>query len=231
MHTLQSRKDGFKLTLPDDFLVDEIKEKYSTVLVKNKHFVYRPIDFLNETIQRVEVFGFNNAAFEQHQQTSGYPLRNPNRVLENVFPHGGASFQYRNSLSPVALTDKTLNIEFRHTLGYVNYMMMVENFMYLYTRDTRSDKLFDHIDVDIINQIGEVYAKIRLQDPVVNAMDMLSFDYTQPVAQSGTFKVEFKYSNFDYEFITEKVETSTVIFDQSELTESQLSNNPIDVYL
>ena len=29
MHTLQSKKDGFRLLLPDDFLVEEIKEKYS----------------------------------------------------------------------------------------------------------------------------------------------------------------------------------------------------------
>ena len=33
-------------------------------------------------------------------------------------------------------------------------------------------------------------------------MDMLSLDYTQPVAQSQSFKVEFKYSNFDFEFIS-----------------------------
>ena len=30
---------------------------------------------------------------------------------------------------------------------------------------------------------------------------MLDFDYTQPIAQAGTFKIEFKYSNFDYQFI------------------------------
>ena len=205
MHTLQSKKDGFRLLLPDDFLVEEIKEKYSIILQKNKHFVYRPIDFLNETIQKVEVFGFNNAAVEQSQQTSGYPLRNPNRIEPNMFPIGGTTFQYRNSISPIALTDRTLNIEFRHTLGYINYMMILENFMYLYTRDTRSDKLFQHIYIDIINQIGEIYATIRIDDPIINGMDMLSFDYSQPVAQSGTFKIEIKYSNFDYEFKTESL--------------------------
>ena len=205
MHTLQSKRDGFRLLLPDDFLVEEIKEKYSIILQKNKHFVYRPIDFLNETIQKVEVFGFNNAAVEQSQQTSGYPIRNPNRIEANMFPIGGSSFQYRNTISPIALTDRTLNIEFRHTLGYINYMMILENFMYLYTRDTRSDKLFQHIYIDIINQIGEIYATIRIDDPIINAMDMLSFDYSQPVAQSGTFKIEIKYSNFDYEFKTESL--------------------------
>ena len=49
MFTLQGRRDGFKLVLPDNFLVDEIKEKYSFILQKNKHFITRPIDFLNET--------------------------------------------------------------------------------------------------------------------------------------------------------------------------------------
>ena len=205
MHKLQSKKDGFRLLLPDDFLVDEIKEKYSIILQKNKHFVYRPIDFLNETIQKVEVFGFNNAAVEQSQQTSGYPLRNPTRIEPNMFPIGGTEFQYRNTISPIALTDRTLNIEFRHTLGYINYMMILENFMYLYTRDTRSDKMFQHIYIDIINQIGEIYATIRIDDPIINGMDMLSFDYSQPVAQSGTFKIEIKYSNFDYEFKTESL--------------------------
>lgn len=229
MHTLQSKKDGFRLMLPDDFLVDEIKEKYSIILQKNKHFVYRPIDFLNETIQKVEVFGFTNAAFEQQQQTSGHPIRNLDRYQENKFAHGGGSFQYRNVISPVALTDKTLNIEFRHTLGYVNYMMMVENFIYLYTRDTRSDKMFDHIDVDIINHRGEIYAKLRLENPIINGMDMLSFDYSQPVAQSGTFKVEFKYSNFDYQFITEQHETSSVVFDG--VFNPEPETLPEDVYL
>ena len=32
-------------------------------------------------------------------------------------------------------------------------------------------------------------------------MDMLDFDFTQPIAQSQTFQVVFKYSNFDFQFI------------------------------
>jgi hypothetical protein len=195
--------------------------------MKNKHFVHKPIDFLNETIQKVQVFGFTNAAFEQSQQTSGFPIRNGNRIQQNAFPMGGATFQYRNPISPIALTDRTLNIDFRHTLGFVNYMMMFENFIYLYTRDTRSDKMFDHIDVDIINQVGEIYAKIRLEDPIINGMDMLDFDYTQPVAQSGTFRVEFKYSNFDYIFISEQLQSSASV--NGNIVAS--SDLPEDIYL
>lgn len=210
MFALQSRKDSFKLTLPDDFLVDEVKEKYANVLQKSKQYVYRPIDFINETIQKVQVFGFSNAAFEQQQPTSAYPLRNVDRRAQNEFLTGSNAFQYRNTVPPIALTDKTLNIEFRHTLGYLNYMMLMENFIYLYTKDTRSDKMFDNINLELFNQIGEVYAKIQFQCPVINGMDMLDFDYTQPIAQSGTFKLEIKYSNFDYQFITEETAASSV---------------------
>lgn len=232
MFTLQGRKDGFKLTLPDDFLVDEVKEKYSFILKKSKQFVYKPVDFLNETIQKVQVFGFSNAAFEQQQATRGVPLRNPNRVNENRRLTGNTAFQYRNSIPAIALTDKTLNIDFRHTLGYINYMMLVENFIYLYTKDTCSDKLTSHINLEIFNQIGEVYAKIQFIDPVINAMDMLDFDYTQPVAQSSTFKVEMKYSNFDYQFITETQKLSAVDVALLHLDEhTENSNIPDDVYV
>lgn len=198
MFTIQSRKDGFKLTLPDNFLVPEVIEKYTPILREKKGYVVRPIDFLNETIQRIDVFGFTDASWEQSQPTSGNPVRNPYRIDQNNRLTGGSTFQYRNFKSPIALTDRTLNIEFRHTLGYLNYVMIMENFIYLYCKDTPSNKLFDNINIELMNHRGELYSKIVLMDPVINSMDMLSFDYTQPVAQSGTFKVEFKYSNFDY---------------------------------
>lgn len=230
MFTLQGKKDGFKLTLPDDFLVDEINEKYTFILQKNKQFITKPIDFLNETIQKVQVFGFTNAAFEQQQPTRAYPLRNPNRIEQNALLTGSNAFQYRNSIPPIALTDKTLNIEFRHTLGYLNYMMLMENFIYIYTKDTRSDKMFDFINLELFNQIGEIYAKIQFQDPVINGMDMLDFDFAQPVAQSGTFKLEIKYGNFDYQFITEQPNVSSV---EISLDDKTNHNKPLsdDIYI
>ena len=204
MFTLPSRRDSFKVIIPDEFLLPEIVEKYSPIIQRARGYVCRPIDFINETIQKVQVFGFSNAAFEQNQPTGGRPLRRMDRLEENNRLTGGAVFNYRNVVSPIALTDKTLNIEFRHTLGYLNYLMMMENFIYLYCKDTPSNRLLTHINIDLFNQKGEIYAQLVLMDPVINSMDMLDFDYTQPIAQSGTFKVEFKYSNFDYVFITEE---------------------------
>ena len=123
---------------------------------------------------------------------------------------------YRSETTPIALVDKTLNIEFRHTLGYLNYMMLFENFWYQYTRDRKYSELTRQFNIDILDELGSIYSRIVLYDPLVNGMDMLDFDYTQPIAQSQTFKMEFKYSNFDYQFIeVQDAEKTSELYIQS----------------
>ena len=82
----------------------------------------------------------------------------------------------------------------------MNYFLLFENFFYLYARDTTNQKLINKFTIDIINETGCIYCKLHLYYPVINGMDMLDFDYTQPIANSQTFKVEFKYSNVNFTF-------------------------------
>ena len=172
------------------------------ILKSKKGIFIRPIDYLNESIQRVQVLGFNNASYLQQQPRVGTkPAINPERVQENEFLHPATEEAYRAPTAPTGLSDKTLNIEFRHELGYLNYLMIYENFWYMYSRDMQWSDMMHNLSVDIFNEIGEVYCKINLIDPIMNGMDMLDFDFTQPVAQSQSFKVEFKYSDFDFSFI------------------------------
>ena len=146
--------------------------------------------------------GFNGGTISQQQSSRGEkPLFNKERQKENNFMYPSTDFNYRSEVSPIALTDRTMNVEFRHTLGYLNYFMLFENFWYLFSRDTKTSDINDYFSVDILNEMGSVYSRIMIYHPLINAMDMLSFDYTQPVAQAGSFKIEFKYSNFDFEFI------------------------------
>ena len=85
---------------------------------------------------------------------------------------------------------------------------MFENFFWQYSRDTKYQNLPEQFTIDIFNQLGEVYSRIVLYDPVIDSMDMLDLNYNQPIAQSQTFLVTFKYSNLDYQFIgIEKEET------------------------
>ena len=204
MFTLRGRQDKFRLNFPKEFIVPEIEEKYSKIL-KDKHsFIYTPIDFLNETIQRVEVLGFNEATVEQLQPGRGTYTNIDGRQAQNRFMHTTSGVNYRSEVNPINLIDKTLNVEFRHTLGFVNYFMMFENFFYLYSRDTRYEDMIPNLFIDIMDNTGNIYSRIEIIQPIISGIDMLSLDFTQPVAQSQTFKVEFKYSNLDYQFISDE---------------------------
>ena len=132
MFTLKSRKDGFRLLLPKEFLCEEIVDKYAQILQNQKSFILSPIAFLNETIQKVQVLGFNAGTVQQQQTSRGESISgNPNRFAQNRFLHTTSDHAYRSEVNPLQLIDKTLNITFKHTLGYVNYFMIFEIFIEL----------------------------------------------------------------------------------------------------
>ena len=201
MFTLRGRQDGFRLLFPKEFLVPEIEEKYTKILAEKHGYYLTPIDFINESIQKVNVLGFQNATVQQQQSSRGEPTIDPSRVEQNKFLYAATDYNYRNGVSPISLTDRTFNVTFRHSLGYLNYFILFENFWYQFSRDMKYDDLMQRLSIDIINEKGSIYSRIVLFYPLINSMDMLEFDYSQPVAQSQTFNVEFKYSDFDFEFI------------------------------
>ena len=213
MFGLKGRQDGFRLLLPKEFLVPEVEEKYAGILKEKLGYFDSPIDFLNETIQKVNVLGFQDGTMTQDQPVKGAePTMKQNRIKQNQFQYAGSQFNYRSGVPPIQLTDKTFNITFRHTLGYLNYFMLFENFWYLFSRDMNYDDMPQRFTIDLFNELGSIYSRVSLFYPMINSMDMLEFDYTQPVAQSQTFTIEFKYSNFDFEFIS--IDELTTEFDR-----------------
>ena len=201
MFGLKASQDGFRLLFPKEFLVPQVEEKYTKILADKHGYYLTPIDFINESIQKVNVLGFQNATVQQQQSSRGEPTIDPNRVEQNKFLYAATDYNYRNGVSPISLTDRTFNVTFKHSLGYLNYFILFENFWYQFARDMKYDDLMQRLSIDIINEKGSIYSRIVLFYPLINSMDMLEFDYSQPVAQSQTFNVEFKYSDFDFEFI------------------------------
>jgi len=201
MFTLKGRQDGFRFLLPDEFIPNELNEKYTKLLTDAHSFITKPIDFINESMQKVQVFGFNDATIAQQQPRRGEPIMYPTRIAENNFMHTAVDFNYRSVSNPESLVDMTLNVTFRHTLGYINYMLMFESFFYQYSRDMKYKDLPYQFNIDLFGERGQIYSRIILMNPLISGMDMLDFDYTQPVANSQTFNVIWKYSNFDYQFI------------------------------
>jgi hypothetical protein len=207
MFSLKSRQDQWRLLFPKEFLTDEIQEKYTKVLRSKRSFYTSPFDFLNETIQSIQVLGFQNATIQQ-QQTARGTSPNPDRKWQNNFLHTSGDYNYRSEVNPIHLVDKTSNVSFRHTLGFLNYFMIFENFFNLYARDTSSQSLLRYLFVDIPDENGRIYCRLCLHDPVIDTMDMLDLNYTQPISNSQTFQVQFKYSNISFEFILDEEENN-----------------------
>ena len=157
MFGLKGRQDGFRLLLPKEFLVPEVEEKYAGILKDKIGYFDSPIDFLNETIQKVNVLGFQDGTMTQDQPVKGAePTMKPNRIKQNQFQYAGSQFNYRSGVPPIQLTDKTFNITFRHTLGYLNYFMLFENFWYQFSRDMNYEDLPQRFTIDLFNEKGEI---------------------------------------------------------------------------
>lgn len=204
MFGLKGRQDKFRVRFPKEFLLQEIEEKYTKVLIEKHSFFVSPIEFLNESIQSIQILGFTGASMVQQQMGIESKYQNPT-IKTRI--HTFNDHIYRSEKNPVALIDKTINIVFRHTLGFTNYFMMFENFFKQYDRATLNKEMtMAVLPVDVMNEYGEIYARVLIHGPIIDAMDMLDLSYTQPIAQSQTFQVTFKYSNIEFEFISEETE-------------------------
>ena len=162
MLALNSLNNGARILFPKEFLHPLVEEKYSIIL-KNKHgFFRRPIDFINESIQRIDVLGFINASIQQQQ--TNWPMQyhdnNGDYHDKNQFIHTSTEYTYRSEVTPISLIDKTLNVEFRHTLGYLNYIILFENFWYLYRRDEPYADLVKQFVIELFDERGIIYCRI-----------------------------------------------------------------------
>ena len=210
MLSLKGRQDMYRLILPDELIPEEINEKYTKILTDKKSFIYKPIDLLNETIQKIQVLGFNSGTVAQQQVMTGSSVMHPNNPAyepQNEFQYAHTDYNYRTAANPVSLVDKTFNIDFRHTLGYLNYFILFESFFYQNMRDMNYNNLPKQMNIDIYNEGGEIYSRIVLFDPLIDGIDMLDLDFSQPVANSQTFRVIFKYSNIDFQFLEDSYVT------------------------
>ena len=86
-------------------------------------------------------------------------------------------------------------------LHYLLQIHLFQSFFYYYSREVQGKNLPKQLFIDLLDGKGSVYCKIVINNPLIDGIDMLSFDYSQPTAQSQTFQVVLKYSNFDYQFI------------------------------
>lgn len=198
MLSLSPRYDLFKFELPKTFLPDVVSKKYQDILNKNAGVLATPIDYLNESIQGVNIPGISELITDQLQHSHNSITPGSSKI--NVEP--SRSNSYKAVGNPLDKIDKEITISFRFNQGFYNYFMLYETIFWKYCKPTNYPDE-DILSVELMDETGKVVSKIKFLDCVINGIDGLEFSYSKVERDSGTFNVSFKFNNIDFVFINE----------------------------
>lgn len=195
MLSLSPRYDLFKFNFPKDFLPEEIMTKYNKILSKNAGVIINAIDYLNESIQGVNIPGISDILTTQVQHSSNPIERSKNRI--NVEP--SHEITYKSSTNPLSNIDTEFKVTFRLNQGLYNYFMLYETIFHHICKhiDKESEPV---LYVEILDDEGVSIAKVKFIDVHINGIDGLEFNYNKIERDSGTFDVSFKFNNIDFDF-------------------------------
>lgn len=196
MLSLSPRYDLFRFSLPKDFLPEEIESKYSKVVRSNQSVITTPIDYLNESIQGVSFPGIADVIVTQGQQGSN-DISRKNRKT-NFEPKMNMIYQTpENVLDKI---DRSFKVTFRMNQGFYNYFMVYETLFHQVCKplDRGHQPVYY---IELLNEVGEITARILFKNVLIDGIDGLEFNFNKIERDSGTFDVNFKFANIDFEFV------------------------------
>lgn len=199
MLSLSPRYDLFKFLLPLDFLPKEIEEKYYKILNRNASVIQKPIDYLNESIQSINIPGISELNISQEQHSFN-DIKRSNKTLGKINVEPKHEVTYQSSENPLAKINKEFKITFRLNQGLYNYFMLYETIFYRYLKPIgeQQDELFM---IDLLDETGKITSRIKLLDVFIDGIEGLDFTYSKVDRQVDTFDVTFKFNNIDFVFI------------------------------
>ena len=196
MLSLSPRYDLFKFSFPKDFLPEVINEKYNKIINKNPGVLTTSIDYLNESIQSITIPGISDINIQQQQHSSNSIKLNDNKT--NVEPK--TDITYTSSANPLDKINKEFKVTFRMNHGLYNYFMIYETIFYRICKPFNygPDKI---LYIELLGEDGRVASRIKFYDVYIDGIDGLDFTFNKMERDSGTFDVNFKFNNIDFEFI------------------------------
>lgn len=198
MLSLSPRYDLFKFALPKDFLPKEVNDKYQKVLSRNAGVLTSPIEYLNESIQGVNIPGIYSLIIDQNQHShNSNPL---GKMRTNVEPIHQNS--YKTTANPLENIDREITVIFRFNQGFYNYFMLYESIFWKICKPLNY-KNEEVLYVELLDETGRINARIKFFDCHIDGLDGLDFTYNKLERDSGTFNLKFKFNNIDFVFVDE----------------------------
>jgi hypothetical protein len=174
---LNARENLFEFNFPRNFIPKEIVEKYRGYLTRIPgNIITEPIDFLNYSIQAVNLPGFGYDPVEQMKS--------------------GRKIQLRNSVPESELSQKELIVQFQLTDGFINYWMLLETLKYYYKSST-IEQFSENLNLRMTDAEGNSLVTARLIGVLMRNIEDLNLSFASNVAEFKTFNVTFAYNFLD----------------------------------
>ena len=196
MLSLSPRHDLFRFAFPRDFLPQEISDRYNAIINKNPGVVTTAIDYLNESIQGINIPGISDVNISQAQHSFNSITRTEKKL--NVEPK--TEIIHTSTTNPLDKIDKEFTVTFRLNQGLYNYFMMYETlFHYICKPILKNEEPV--MRLEILDESGVVRSQIKFIDVHMDGIDGLEFNFNKTQRDSDTFNVKFKFNNIDFEFL------------------------------
>lgn len=178
----------FFVILGDNFIYDEIKERYQPYFDK-KNFVFNNmLDYLNASIIGVNVAGISAGSTSQNK--------------------GGVTIPHRSGHKSMNKVTKTIRINFQMRTGYLNWFMMNDLLSYYLDSSAKSssgdmtgdDTFLPPISVFFIDDDGNILFERIHKNIVFTKIDDLNLVKTDNKVTRKEFSVTFEYGMWDTKY-------------------------------
>ena len=172
------RNDAFDFRFPINFIPNELINKYKPYLNRIPgNITPEPIDFLNSTIQSVNVTGLN---------------------LENVVQsqYAGRTVYHRNTLPESEVIGRSFDVNFRIIEGYINYWLLFETMLYYYNFETVQPYTDSQI-LKLLDNDGFRIVNIKFHEPLLISLDDTSFNFGENTIGFQSFSMTINYNRLE----------------------------------
>lgn len=175
---LNPRNNLFNFQFTKDFMPPEIHNKYYAYLNKVRGFpVKNPLDFINYTIQGINLPGLNS---DMTEQSTMY----------------GRKKTHLNTIHPQEMYSKELTISFRMSDAFLNYFILMDLLNYYYAFDTNKRYIPDQ-RVYLLDGDGNQVVTIELTRILFTSIGDLSLNFSSNVPEYQSFDCTFIYNQLD----------------------------------
>lgn len=198
MLSLSPRYDLVRFHLPKTFIPTEVEEKYTAALNTDAYTIKSAIDYLNESIQGVNMPGISGLTMTQQQHGSNNIVRTDG-IKKRINVETSHDIHHLSAGNPLEKIDKEFKVTFRTNQGLLNYFMLYETAFYYACKEYNQDAEMV-MYIEILSEDGTVMSKVKFIDVYIDGIDGLDFNYSKVEREANTFDVTFKFNNIDFEY-------------------------------